>query len=54
MIKSIYHPYYLDSFGLLEIVEMYTNDILILANNIISKKEKEVLKNVKIIRKNLK
>lgn len=50
--KLIYDSFFFYSSGLFGIVEMQTNDILILANNDFVSKEKAAIKSVKIMTKN--
>lgn len=54
MTKLTYHFWLFYRSGLLEIVEIYTNNILILTNNIFTSKKEEVIKNAKIIIKDYK
>lgn len=52
MKKSIYNSYLLYNSNLFDIMEIQTNDILILVNNNFARKKKAVIKNVKIMPKN--
>lgn len=50
MKESIYDPYFLYSSGLFDVVEMQTDDTLILADNDFAGKEESVIQTAKIKR----